>query len=105
MRRIRAVMRSRSQAALDGICLRAGLAPDAVQLVQIALGAYQYLARQRALGDEEAFGKRMIEQLLTGAGKLAVSDKKGLLELIARFTSGRTPELALKLAGELEAAA
>jgi uncharacterized protein (DUF2336 family) len=105
MRRIQAVIRNRSATALDGICLRAGLAPDAVKLVQIALASYQGLARRGALDDEEIFGKRMIEQLVTGTGKLTALEKKRLLELIAGFTSGRTADLALKLAGELEVAA
>lgn len=103
--RVQGFMRARSVLGLSGIIKRAGLEEVSVRTILIALEVYQELTLEGALVDEERFGKRMIERILTQLEKVALYERAYLLDVLVRFGTDNSAKLARKLMSAMQEAA
>jgi uncharacterized protein (DUF2336 family) len=112
--RVLGFMRTRSNFGLSGIIERAGLEDVSIRTILIALEVYQDLiapgvhggrSLAEALEDEERFGQRMIERILTQLEKVDLFERSQLLDVLVRYGSDNSAKLAVKLVSAMQEAA
>ena len=103
--RVQGFMYARSSLGLSGVIKRAGLEDVAVRTILIALEVYQELTLEGALENEERFGQRMIERILTQLEKVALFERALLLDVLVRYGTDNSAKLASKLVSAMQEAA
>jgi predicted CopG family antitoxin len=76
-----------------------------VRTILIALEVYQELTLEGALEDEERFGQRMIERILTQLEKVALKERAHLLDVLVRYGTDNSAKLASKIVSAMQEAA
>lgn len=97
-RRVGALLAGHGKIGLKAVFAAAGLPIDSYPVFRAAIEAWRNTGPAAALAmPAEEFGRRVVEALMTGFPDMAGQERARLLELVSRFTEGRTRALAHRL--------
>ena len=102
--RIHALIAGHGSLALKAVFGAAGLPAASFPLFKAAVVAWRQLGPGSSLPTED-FGSNVVEALMTCFPDMAGAERARLLELVSRFTDGRTRALAHRLRDKLLEAA
>ncbi|MFW6077930.1 MAG: DUF2336 domain-containing protein [Hyphomicrobiales bacterium] len=104
-KRVHALMAGQGSVALKAVFGAAGLPGASFPVFRAAIEAWRTTGRAAAVMAPEDFGRHVVEALMTGFPDMPGPERIRLLELVSRFTDGRTKALAHRLRDKVAQAA
>lgn len=104
-KRVHALMAGQGSMALKAVFGAAGLPMTSFPVFRAAVEAWRRTGPSAVTMTPEEFGRHVVESLMTGFPDMPGSERAAQLELVSRFTEGRTRELAHRLRDKVAEAA
>jgi uncharacterized protein (DUF2336 family) len=104
-KRVHALMVGQGSVALKAVFGAAGLPTASFPVFRAAVEAWRRIGPSAVSMAAEAFGRHVVESLMTGFPDMPGPERAAQLELVSRFTEGRTRELAHRLRNKVAEAA
>jgi uncharacterized protein (DUF2336 family) len=104
-KRVAALMAGQGSVALKAVFAAAGLPAASFPLFRASVEAWRKTGSAALEMPAEDFGRHVVEALMTSFPDMAAPERARLLELVSRFTEGRTRALAHRLREKLLEAA
>jgi uncharacterized protein (DUF2336 family) len=105
VKRLKGLATGRNGQSLKAVHASAGIPDDCYPVMRAAFAVAAEAQGQAAWPNEEQFGRRMVETILTRQDGLKPQDSAMMLDLVGRFADDRTRALANRLKGSLSAVA
>jgi uncharacterized protein (DUF2336 family) len=97
-RRVNALLAGHGKMGLKAVFAAAGLPVESYPVLRAAIEAWRTTGPGAAIAmPAEEFGRHVVEALMTGFPDMTGQERARLLELVSRFTEGRTRALAHRL--------
>lgn len=103
--RVHAMVAGHGHVALKAVYGAAGLPAGSFPVFRAAVDAWRSTGRAAYEMPAEDFGRHVVEALMTGFPDMPVGERARLLDLVSRFTEGRTRALAHRLRNQVVQAA
>lgn len=104
-KRVHALMSGQGSVALKAVYRAAGLPMASFPVFRAAVEAWRRIDPSAVSMAAEEFGRHVVESLMTGFPDMPGPERAAQLELVSRFTEGRTRELAHRLRDKVAEAA
>lgn len=102
---VHSLMFGRGSMGLKALYYKAGLPGVMYSAVRVAVDVYMELRHDMDVSDQNRFGRRMIERILTQYEEFSEDDKRYLLSMLRRYASGETRQLVEQVLTDMARAA
>ena len=105
VKRVRGLANGRTGMSLKSVHVSAGIPDDCFPVLKAAFAVAAEAHHEAAWPNEEQFGRRIVETLLTRDASMSQKQSAMVLDFVGRFADDRTRALASKLRANLSAVA